>query len=156
MSVYSEQESYFPNLPGYRSKSSSLGGKRSILKKVDGEAVVTDDILPNIGRSQDYSDAYTQNATSLVSSTSSLMPRPKMRINPQTIGVVLSFHAFFEEDVMYSALTSEGKRIRVCNINYYAETGLISVIEKQQLNSGIPQGDLPKQFDFLRYDYKCN
>mmetsp|Transcript_18470 Transcript_18470/g.21249 ORF Transcript_18470/g.21249 Transcript_18470/m.21249 type:complete len:685 (+) Transcript_18470:124-2178(+) len=51
---------------------------------------------------------------------------------------VLLFNAFFEEEVLQSAL--ETTRIHVCDIFFYAEDGTLEIIQKKQENSGIPQG----------------
>jgi len=51
---------------------------------------------------------------------------------------VLLFNAYFEEDVLQSAV--ETKRIRICEIFFYVEDGTIEIIQTKQENSGIPQG----------------
>eukprot|EP00557_Chaetoceros_sp_GSL56_P008992 CAMPEP_0176489832 /NCGR_PEP_ID=MMETSP0200_2-20121128/7522_1 /TAXON_ID=947934 /ORGANISM="Chaetoceros sp., Strain GSL56" /LENGTH=657 /DNA_ID=CAMNT_0017887047 /DNA_START=230 /DNA_END=2200 /DNA_ORIENTATION=+ len=51
---------------------------------------------------------------------------------------VLLFHAYYEEDVMQSAI--ESKRVMKCEIYFYVEDGTIEIIQTKQENSGIPQG----------------
>jgi len=51
---------------------------------------------------------------------------------------VLLFHAYYEEDVLQSAI--EDKRIMKCEIYFYVEDGTIEIIQTKQENSGIPQG----------------
>jgi hypothetical protein len=51
---------------------------------------------------------------------------------------VLLFHAYYEEDVMQSAI--ENKRVMKCEIYFYVEDGTIEIIQTKQENSGIPQG----------------
>lgn len=51
---------------------------------------------------------------------------------------VLLFNAYYEEDVLQSAI--ESKRLHICEIYFYVEDGTIEIIQKKQENSGIPQG----------------
>ena len=51
---------------------------------------------------------------------------------------VLLFHAYYEEDVLQSAI--EDKRIMKYEIYFYVEDGTIEIIQKKRENSGIPQG----------------
>uniref|UniRef100_A0AAY4DGB5 EF-hand domain-containing family member C2 n=1 Tax=Denticeps clupeoides TaxID=299321 RepID=A0AAY4DGB5_9TELE len=57
-----------------------------------------------------------------------------------TLPQVLSFDAYFEEDVAQNK--DEKYRIRKCKIYYYLEDDTIQVIEPEYKNSGIPQGTL--------------
>jgi hypothetical protein len=138
-----DNEVFFPNLPGYRSKPVPSGSKKTSLRLVDGLPIVSEDFLPRLTKNRDQKDIDERNATSLVSMTSSLVPRMKIRISPSKVGVILNFKAFFEEDIAYSSKSHERSRIRVCNIMYFAESGCITVVEKPQPNSGIPQGKQP-------------
>ena len=51
---------------------------------------------------------------------------------------VLLFNAYYEEDVLQSAI--EDKRLMKCEIYFYVEDGTIEIIQTKQENSGIPQG----------------
>lgn len=51
---------------------------------------------------------------------------------------VLLFNAYYEEDVLQSAV--EDKRILTCEIYFYVEDGTMEIIQAKQENSGIPQG----------------
>lgn len=62
----------------------------------------------------------------------------------------LRFYGFFEEKVSESAF--EKNRIRNLIIYYYLEDMSVSIIEKTQNNSGIPQGDFLMRRKVLRND----
>ena len=51
---------------------------------------------------------------------------------------VLLFNAYYEEDVLQSAV--ETRRVHICDIYFYVEDGTIEIIHTKQENSGIPQG----------------
>ena len=51
---------------------------------------------------------------------------------------VLLFNAYYEEDVLQSAI--EEKRIHTCEVYFYVEDGTMEIIETKQENSGIVQG----------------
>lgn len=51
---------------------------------------------------------------------------------------VLLFKAYYEEDVLQSAI--EEKRIHTCELYFYVEDGTMEIIETKQENSGIVQG----------------
>ena len=52
---------------------------------------------------------------------------------------VLLFNAYYEEDVLQSAIREE-KRVHTCELYFYVEDGTIEIIQTKQENSGIPQG----------------
>lgn len=135
-----ESEIYLPNLPGYRTKPIQSGSKKSSLRLVDGLPIISEDFLPRLTKGRDQQDIYDRNSTSLVSTTSSLIPKSKIRMDPSKLGMILNFKAFFEEDIAYSSKSDERTRVRVCSILYFVENGCISVVEKSQPNSGLPQG----------------
>ncbi|KAL9185270.1 hypothetical protein ACHAXT_003047 [Thalassiosira profunda] len=51
---------------------------------------------------------------------------------------VLLFNAYYEEDVLQSAI--EERRIHTCELFFYVEDGTLEIIETKQENSGIVQG----------------
>lgn len=51
---------------------------------------------------------------------------------------VLLFNAYYEEDVLQSAI--EEKRIHTCEVYFYVEDGTMEIIQTKQENSGIVQG----------------
>ena len=51
---------------------------------------------------------------------------------------VLLFNAYYEEDVLQSAI--ETKRVLRCDFYFYVEDGTIEIIQTKQQNSGMPQG----------------
>ncbi|KAL7543587.1 hypothetical protein ACHAXR_012880 [Thalassiosira sp. AJA248-18] len=51
---------------------------------------------------------------------------------------VLLFHAYYEEDVLQSAI--EEKRTHTCEMYFYVEDGTMEIIQTKQENSGIVQG----------------
>ena len=51
---------------------------------------------------------------------------------------VLLFNAYYQEDVLQSAI--EEKRIHTCELYFYVEDGTMEIIETKQENSGIVQG----------------
>ena len=51
---------------------------------------------------------------------------------------VLLFNAYYEEDVLQSAI--EEKRVHTCEMYFYVEDGTMEIIQTKQENSGIPQG----------------
>ncbi|XP_053313439.1 EF-hand domain-containing family member C2 [Spea bombifrons] len=77
--------------------------------------------------------------------------KPKFSVFPKGMGSdapswvafdkqVLSFEAYFEEDVPQSR--QESYRIRCCKIYFYLEDDTVQVVEPPLKNSGIPQGTI--------------
>lgn len=138
----SEYYSVLPNLPGFRPQVTYKKGKTAYLQIVDGGNFLVDkkDNLPNISNLNSTENKNIQGTTSLISSTSSLAPKQRIRSNIEDINVILTFQAYFEEDVPYNENELIRNRIRKCTIIYYAETGCLAVMERQQQNSGMSQG----------------
>lgn len=122
-----------PNLPGYRSKPIKPGPKKSVFTLVGGQVFLKDEYRPSSPGGEDE--------TSIASIASSTFNKSKKFFDETRVGVILNFHAFFEEAV-------EGqyqKQVRYCNIFFYSEEGSLKVVEKPQVNSGVSQGTLVKK-----------
>jgi len=133
-----------PNLPGYRyqpSKSSlqNPGAKKSAFTFVRGEIFLKDDYLPPTS-SLDHGSVASIGAAS---ASASKKTRAKSRQGSENINITLTFQAYFEE----LAEKGDGHELRVrrCNIYYFLENGTMAIVEKPQLNSGIPQGTLVRR-----------
>ena len=66
--------------------------------------------------------------------------------------MTLTFHVYFEESADAQGNNTDRARIRKCHIHYFLEDDTISIVEKPQVNSGIPQGKLVKRSVILRPD----
>lgn len=129
-----------PNLPGYKPKGHPTGSKKSAFTFVRGEIFLKDDALPDLptlGGSIASIGAAAQ--TSGVKSR-----QTKSRGGgTENVNITLTFQAYFEE------LVEKGDghefRVRKCNVYYFLENGTMAIVEKPQMNSGIPQGTLVRR-----------
>ena len=136
--------SSLPNLPGYRyqpSKSTQAnpGAKKSAFTFVRGEIFLKDDNLPPTSGSIEHGSV-----ASIGAASSAQSKRAKSRGGGnENVNVTLTFQAYFEE----LAEKGDGHELRVrrCNIYYFLENGTMAIVEKPQLNSGIPQGTLVRR-----------
>ena len=83
--------------------------------------------------------------------TKSLTTRPHSRphissplYTVKSAAVVLSFIASFTA-ISPNGSLDDGKKVRKANIYYYEEDGTMNIVERPQLNSGVPQGTLVKR-----------
>lgn len=89
---------------------------------------------------------------SMVSFSSATVARTGRKVNAENINVTLTFHAYFEEAADAPGNNTDRPRIRKCNIYYFLEDDTISIVEKPQMNSGIPQGKIVKRSVITRPD----
>lgn len=134
MSVYSNSidSNFLPNLPGFRPKSLPTGYKKKYFDVVNGIVVEKEPFFPQLEAPED------QSVNSIGNATASLNRR---KVHQPT-GLTLTFQAFFEERPFDSSV---GNQIRKCNIYYFIDDGAIRIVEKPQLNSGVPQGTLVRK-----------
>jgi len=129
-----------PNLPGFRSKD--LGVKKlhhSALQKRLGQMFVEDVVLPDM---VEGSCANFGLATSL----------SRRKLSPlKDANVILTFQSYFEEIPTFGK-EMDMRRVRKCCIYFYVENGTIMVVERPQMNSGIPQGTLVNRAVVVRPD----
>ena len=151
MSTYSEHESFLPNLPGFRARDHHTGAKKQFFTIKNGSPFLQRDGLPELGPGS-ISDEASLTSTSLVSTTSSLVARPKIKPVIENIGINLCFNCYFEESVFHTTSNNDEVRVRRCNIYYYTEDNSLAVVEKTTQNSGIPQGTLAKKGVYYRAD----
>lgn len=132
MSVYSNSidNSFLPNLPGFRPQGPKTGYKKHFFNIVNGQIVEKDPTMQMIA---DVGDDASVN--SIGNTTASLCKRkPKMGMT----NITLTFQAYFEE----RPIDSNATQIRRCNIYFFIDDGSLKVVEKPQLNSGVSQGTL--------------
>lgn len=134
-----------PNLPGYRfapgkSSLANPGAKKSAFTFVRGEIFLKDDFIPPNSASQEHGSVANIGAASAQASKSG---RGKSRQGAENVNITLTYQAYFEE----LAEKGDGHELRVrrCNIYYFLENGTMAIVEKPQLNSGIPQGTLVRR-----------
>lgn len=109
---------------------------------VDGAVFPKDLTLPNI----DVNGGEFKGEQSIMAlgqgGTTSLISRPQSRaLDVKYINVVLNFFAHFIQRSPNDSIELGGKSRKV-NIYFYTEDGTMSIVERPQLNSGIPQGTL--------------
>lgn len=141
MSVSSTSE-FLPNLPGFKAREMSSGFKKSYFAKTDGVIFVKDE-SPMMGGGLDEGSVGTFNTSMLSRSGKKTLGNPD---------IILTFHAYFEEAANAPGNNTDRIRIRKCNIYYFLEDGTISIVEKPQVNSGIPQGKLVRRSVICRSD----
>jgi len=142
MSVTSNAE-FLPSLPGFKPREIPTGQKAHYFsKKGDVTFVKEEGNMPGEGLDEG----------SMASFSSGTLARTGRKINAENINVTLTFHAYFEEAANAPGNNTDKSRIRKCNIYYFLEDDTISIVEKPQMNSGIPQGKLVKRSVILRPD----
>jgi hypothetical protein len=136
-----------PNLPGYKAKGVPSGSKRSAFTFVRGEIFLKDDgySLPQIGEAGVESVGSVASIGASSVSVTKAMQRAKSRqgASSDPPNITLTFQAYFEE----LAEKGDGHELRVrrCNLYFFLENGTMAIVEKPQLNSGIPQGTLVRR-----------
>jgi len=142
-----------PNLPGYRVKEAPNGIKKQHFLMINGEKFIKDDVLPSISAgTATFADDASVNTSAYSTAMTSFSNKPKSRPGLSSAPDVYTFHAYFVEVSSYSKAPIDETRVRKCNIHYYIESGMITIIEKPQLNSGMPQGTLVNRSVVLRTD----
>ena len=133
-------QEFLPNLPGFRAREPPSGLKYKFFSKTDGVIFVKDDAAP----------VKTLEEGSIASFNSTMTKSKK--VNSEFINVILTFNAYFEEAANAPGNNTDKARIRKCNILYFLEDDTISIVEKAQVNSGMPQGKLVKRGIICRPD----
>lgn len=132
--------SFLPNLPGYRSSSSSpikeSNGRKSLFVKVQGECIYKEE--PDIQTT--LLDMNDLSSTSIVSTTA-LQHHKKIKFHEEYANVIMNFKAFYEDQIF----ENKPPTIRKCIIQYFAESGEIAMKELQSRNSGLPFGPIVKR-----------
>jgi len=126
-----------PNLPGFRRESAirpATSPKKQSLFTKNGVSFLREE-LPSIQQS------LQEESTTMVlgSRVSTARPRTMTKV-ARPSGLILTFHAYFEELALHTRL--EEVRIRRCTIFYYEEDEGIMIVERAQLNSGMKQGTI--------------
>jgi len=154
MSVAASVQEMLPNLPGYRvlPTAAKSAKKTQLFQHIDG--MIFPKELPAPAPYHDGSDesVHTHDVMSLgPGGTTSMTSRPHSRPHIQSqlytvksAAIVLSFIASFTS-ISPNGSLDDGKKVRKANIYYYEEDGTMSVVERPQLNSGVPQGTLVKR-----------
>jgi len=127
-----------PNLPGYAAQKPGKGAKMQSFTFVNGEIFLKDGALPvlDAGKSLEESQSVTNIGAS------QMLSKKTVKRDDQ-INITLTFQAYFEETA--EAGEKDEVRIRKCSIYYFLENGTMCIVEKPQLNSGIPQGTLVRR-----------
>ena len=133
-SISSSQLLLLPNLPGFKPREQKSAMKKKYFQKVDGVSFYKDE-FPQLGSFIEEGSLASIGSASIMSKT-----RPTTSI--ENTKMVLSFQAYFEEELADGA---ELKRVRRCNINYFLEDGTMQIVERPQINSGLAQGTLVKR-----------
>ncbi|GMH49726.1 hypothetical protein TL16_g00594 [Triparma laevis f. inornata] len=136
-----------PNLPGYRpnnnrKQAGADGFARKQIWSISHGVAIADEPIPNV--------AELVRSGSAASIPLALQPKIKdagKRYLNQG-GVCLRFFGYFKEAVYESSI--ENYRVRHCEINYFLEDDTMSICEKKQENSGVPQGTFAKRQRIVR------
>lgn len=121
---------FLPNLPGFRPRPNNSGKKRHCFDVVNGQVFLRPDFIPENSIAEG----------SVASIGSSIVQKARKQLSLEQ-KVVLNFLAYFEEVVDEKS----PPQVRYCNIYFYCEDGSVKVVEKPQINSGVPQGTLVKR-----------
>ncbi len=127
-----------PNLPGYKPHKPPKAQKTQAFTFVNGQIFLKDEALPAVEKSAIDS----QSVVNIGASQSSALLKAKTN-KSENINITLTFQAYFEE--MFEKGDHDEVRIRKCNIYFFLENGTMAIVEKPQLNSGIPQGTLVRR-----------
>ena len=152
MSIASTVQEMLPNLPGYRVMNTShrrSAKKTQLFQHIDG-MIFPKDLTVSVTDGDE--SVHTHDVMSLgPGGTKSLTTRPHSRphissplYTVKSAAVVLSFIASFTA-ISPNGSLDDGKKVRKANIYYYEEDGTMNIVERPQLNSGVPQGTLVKR-----------
>ena len=144
-SIYGATE-FLPNLPGYRIKKHvpQPGGPKRVkmFRIINGLVFPKDLTLPHI----DANGVESRGEASMMAlgsgGSTALASRPESRaIDLRNVNVVLSFQAHFIQRNPNGTVDS-GNMTRKVNLYFYIEDGTMSIVERPQMNSGVPQGTI--------------
>lgn len=127
-----------PNLPQYRQKRTPIGKKLRTLDVVNGDIFIRPGLPPISTNS--LIDDHSVNSLG----SPSLLAKSRPRSPEHEVHLILTYQAYFEELEVHNPAGSD-PRVRKCNIYFYVEDQTISIVEKPQINSGIPQGTIVKR-----------
>jgi len=127
-----------PNLPGYKACHAPKGQKTKAFTFVNGQIFMKDESLPPVEKGA----ADSQSVTNIGAAGSSMLAGKKT-LKSENINMTLTFQCYFEE--VYEQGEQEEVRIRKCNMYYFLENATMAIVEKPQLNSGLPQGTLVRR-----------
>lgn len=127
-----------PNLPGYSAHKPNTGAKTQSFTFVNGEIFLKDGALPALDPGKSLED--TQSVTNI--GASQMLSKKTIKRDDQ-VNITLTFQAYFEEEA--EAGEKNEVRIRKCNIYFFLENSTMCIVEKPQMNSGIPQGTLVRR-----------
>eukprot|EP00605_Chrysophyceae_sp_TOSAG23-4_P002829 GSChrysophyteH1.ASY1.ANO1.3114.1 assembled CDS len=127
-----------PNLPGFKPYRVPKGQKTKAFTFVNGQIFMKDEALPPVEKGA----AESQSVVNIGAAGSSMLASKKTQ-KSENINITLTFQCYFEE--VYEKGDQEEVRIRKCNMYYFLENGTMAIVEKPQLNSGIPQGTLVRR-----------
>jgi hypothetical protein len=134
MNMQSSAE-FLPNLPGFTVKRIPSPEKKSFFEYKDGTLFMKQE-LPSIGGGE----LGMSSSTTSIGAENMLKGDRMKKSSGANIGKTLGFRAYFEESDGNPAL--EQVIVRKVTITFYLDDGTIQVIERPQMNSGIPQGTL--------------
>jgi hypothetical protein len=127
-----------PNLPGFRPHRPPKGTKTQSFTFVNGQIFMREEALPAVEKGA----AESQSIINIGAAQSGVILKKKTN-KSENINITLTFQAYFEE--LHEKGDREELRIRKCNIYFFLENGTMAIVEKPQLNSGIPQGTLVRR-----------
>jgi EF-hand domain-containing protein 1 len=127
-----------PNLPGFKAYRPGKGQKTKAFTFVNGQIFMKDESLPPVEKGA----AESQSVTSIGAANSSILMKKKSQ-KSENINMTLTFQCYFEEE--YEKGEQMELRVRKCNMYYFLENNTMAIVEKPQLNSGIPQGTLVRR-----------
>ena len=126
-----------PNLPGFKSHGVVKTSKKQCFTFVNGQIFLKDDALPALSVAEEGS------VQSIGQSQSTALRSLKSRSGVENVNVTLTFQAYFEEVTLRGEI--EDRQVRKVNIYFFVENGTIAIVERPQMNSGIPQGTLVRR-----------
>ncbi|RYY82454.1 hypothetical protein EON63_13290 [archaeon] len=138
MSQHVADQSFLPNLPGFRSRPPNTGSKKHYFKLVNGSVFLKDENLPGAGPEDDNNSVGTLGQSTIT--------KARKMLHTSKAAAILNFTAYFEETLP----SSPDPLIRSCNIFFYTEDGSLKVVEKPQANAGVTQGTLVKRGVILK------
>lgn len=127
-----------PNLPGFKPYKVPKGQKTKAFTFVNGQIFMKDESLPPVEKGA----AESQSVTNIGAAGTSIIANKKS-LKSENINITLTFQCYFEE--VYEKGDQDEVRIRKCNMYYFLENSTMAIVEKPQLNSGIPQGTLVRR-----------
>eukprot|EP01031_Cornospumella_fuschlensis_P027408 gene27408-33102_t len=131
MSQHLVDQSFLPNLPGFRARPRNTGSKKHYFKLVNGAVFLKDENI--VGPDDDNNSVGTLGQSTVT--------KARKMVHTNKASAILNFTAYFEETIP----TSPDPLIRSCNILFYTEDGSLKVVEKPVANSGVTQGTLVKR-----------